>query len=408
MASRLDLHPRTLRSNIWRGLMYASDQEIIDGMDFYPGAYGLCRLFSSIYSLPISHVAGIYAALSPMNTWDTNVANVLDTLRHERQSLLTDYPDPLSVNTTNINRDKALEIARGADPLAVLRGRKVRAFYNCIANPDDTSIAPAIDRHLINLALGTIPTKNEQSRLASNPSIYSKVEAAYLSLGRREGIGNRLASIAWFVQRRISRSGQIAFYHPSSPVCCNRPMWTQGAKKFQCGTCKRVRARQYRLLKNPLPEVLFDLPSVPWLPTISRDQLSADDRGRIRINLGIGHPNAYPSGWQWLARYVVESKLGYRLRRDEHVHHVNGILADCRLSNLEVWLAESHGRHHARTQLLYMFRDGKGRFAPSHVPAYDEQYRAASEHDNYDIDLDPSLSASLSLSDDPQLYDIPF
>lgn len=168
--------------------MCASDQEIIDGMDFYPGAHGLCRLFASIYSTSLrtltpSHIAGIYAALSPMNTWDTNVANIVDILRHHSDPGA--LVDPPQVNTTNINRDKALAIATGSHPLDILRGRKVRAFYQCIATPDDISIPPAIDRHLINLALGTIPNKSEQSRLASNRDIYlddlSSLSASNLS-----------------------------------------------------------------------------------------------------------------------------------------------------------------------------------------------------------------------------------
>lgn len=352
-------------------------------MDFYPGAYGLCQLFSTIYSTPshplsTSHIAGIYAALSPMNTWDTNVANILDILRDWSSA---------SVNTTDINFHKALAIRCGADPLDILQGRKVRAFYNCISRPDDISIAPAIDRHLINLALGTIPTKNEQSRLASNPVIYSKVEAAYLDLGRREGIGNRLASIAWFVQRRISRSGQTAFYHPSAPVCCNRPMWTQGADYFQCGQCKRKRVRQSAKSiapsKRALPETILTDFAIP------RKILSVNSKGRLIVYLGSKHKYARSGGVNYLARYIVESHLGHRLRSDEHVHHVNGIQSDCRLSNLEVWLAEGHGRHHAKTQLLYMFRDDKGRFTPSQVPAY---------HDIHSIH--PSLSAS-NLESDP-------
>lgn len=390
----LDLHPRTLRSNIWRGLIYASDQEIIDGMYFYTSAHGLCRLFSSIYSTPAhplspSHIAGIYAALSPMNTWDTNVANILDILRDWSSA---------TVNTTDINFHKALAIRCGSDPLGVLQGRKVRAFYNCISNPDDISIPSPIDRHLINLALGTIPTKSEQSRLASNPTIYSKVEAAYQYLGRREEIGNRLASIAWFVQRRIARSGQIAFYHPSSPVCCDRPMWTQGSTRFQCGICKRTRARQYQSNLKPkrsLPDTILTDFAIP------RNILSINDRGRLIIYLGVGHRYARSGGVNYLARYIVESHLGHRLRTDEHVHHHNGIQSDCRLSNLEVWLAERHGRYHARTQLLYMFRDDKGRFAPSQVPAYSDQL--------LDSDLSVQFDGYHSLSAPSLSYDpIPF
>lgn len=359
--------------------MYASDQEIIDGMDFYPGAYGLCRLFASIYSLPISHIAGIYAALSPMNTWDTNVANIIDVLRDWSAA---------TVNTTDINLHKALAIRCGKHPLDVLSGRKVRAFYSAIADPDERQSIP-VDRHLICLALGRKITSNQILRsFASDHDLYSKIESAYLALGRREGLGNRLASIAWFVQRRIS-GDQQPFYHPSSPVCCNRPMWTQGADRFQCGTCKLTRIRQSgRKPKRSLPDTILTDFSIP------RDILSITQRGRLIIYLGVRHKYARSGGVNYLARYIVESHLGHRLRTDEHVHHHNGIQSDCRLSNLEVWLAERHGRHHARTQLLYMFRNDKGRFAPSQVPAYSEQLK-----DESDFDPDSDLGLSLSASD---------
>lgn len=375
-----DLHPRTLRSNIWRALLCASDLEIHEGMHFYVGANWICNLFATIFNKTPEQIAGMYAALSPMNTWDTNVANILDILRNWSSA---------SVNTTDINFHKALNIAAGADPLKVLEGRKVTAFYRAIADPDDRSHIP-VDRHLICLALGRKITSNQQLRsIASNNSIYTSIESAYQSLGAREGLGNRLASIAWFVQRRIN--GTAPLFHPGSPICCDRPMWTQGSKRFQCGTCKRTRVRQPSIrLKRRLPETILTDYSIP------RDVLSADTRGRITIYLGVGHKYARSGGVSYLARYIVESRLGHRLRTDEHVHHVNGILADCRLSNLEVWLADRHGRYHARTQLLYMFRDDKGRFAPSQVPAYSDQPKSS-------YDLDPDLAHHLDLDSAAQI-----
>lgn len=175
--SKLDIHPRSLKRNIWRGLLCASDQEIHEGMHFYEGAYGLCRFFSRAHpDVSPSQVAGIYSALSPMNTWDTNVSNILEVLRDGTAA---------SVNTTDINLHKALQIRVGAAPLDVLQGRKVRAFYRAISEPEDTTHVP-VDRHLINLALGVFPDKNMQSRLASDRDIYTGVENAYLDLGRRE------------------------------------------------------------------------------------------------------------------------------------------------------------------------------------------------------------------------------
>lgn len=229
----IDLHPRTLRRNIWSGLISATDQEIKDGMDFYPGAYGLCKLFSSVFQVSIERVAGIYAALSPMNGWDTNVANIMDVLRYRKillderlsSEVLSCIPLP-QVNTPHPNRDKALLIACGKDPLSVLSGKKVRAFYSAIADPSDLSSIP-VDRHLICLALGSKLDKDALSRAASSPALYAKVEAAYADLGRREGLGNRLASISWFVQRRIS-PGQHPMPHPDSPFCCGVAMWSYG------------------------------------------------------------------------------------------------------------------------------------------------------------------------------------
>jgi len=205
----LDLSPHTLRHNIWRACLSASHQEIHDGMSFYPGAHYICMLYSRIFRVSVDQVAGIYAALSPLNTWGTNVSNIADVLRWAKNpiraqlaagGLLFHY---LKVNTPKVNRAKAIRIARGEKPLDVLHGSKVRAFYRGIANPDDHKPIP-VDRHLLCLALGVKILDNVTlSKTAGSREVYVAVEKAYTQLGRREGLGNRLASIAWFVQRRI-------------------------------------------------------------------------------------------------------------------------------------------------------------------------------------------------------------
>lgn len=363
--------PQVLRRNIWRGIQAATDQEIRDGLDFYPGAHGLCRLFALAHSNPLTgdplsarRVAGIYAALSPMNGWDSNVANVLDVLR---------LGFGARVNTTHVNLWKALAILHGADPDTALggpgptRARKVRAFYRGIADPADTSPIP-IDRHLICLALGRkITDLNELRDLSGTRDLCARIEDAYRYLGDRERVGNRLASIAWFVQRRI-RSGQIPVPHPgASPRCpdCARPMSSDGWRRYRCRCCDLTQARHPRT-RRPEPVVLLDDPAPGRL----------DVRGEYPIvYLPAGHPARNSGGWQYLARWVVMEAGGADgdgapLRSDEHVHHVNGDKLDCRRVNLEVWLAERHGHHHAKTQILWMGRDVAGRFLPSNVPAY--------------------------------------
>lgn len=45
-------------------------------------------------------------------------------------------------------------------------------------------------------------------------------------------------------------------------------------------------------------------------------------------------------------RMVMEAAIGRQLRRDEHVHHKNGVKTDNRIENLEVLTAPEHHREH--------------------------------------------------------------
>lgn len=371
----IDTSARSMRRNIWHGLLSATDQEIHEGMYFYDSANALCRMFASLSSNPKltpGHIAGIYAALSPMNSWDTNVANILDLLRDWSAA---------PVNTSDVNLHKALRIRCGESPGRVLVGRKVTSFYLAIANPADSSQIP-VDRHLINLALGVFPDKNTQSRLASDQSLYNKIESVYADLGRREGIGNRLSSIAWFVQRRIERSGQLPIPHPDSPICCGRAMHSHGKidgkvkRRFCCPKCGKSRTPEVRKRAHPdLSRLAVDHPVKFALGVLNEAPI---------VYLPSGHP-CLPSDLsrqQYLSRFIVMNATGERLRKDEHVHHSDGDKFNCRLSNLEVWLAERHGRFHANHQLLYMCRDLAGKFARSEVPPFRDQVEYAEGADD--------------------------
>ena len=50
--------------------------------------------------------------------------------------------------------------------------------------------------------------------------------------------------------------------------------------------------------------------------------------------------------WKLEHRYVVERKIGRRLRSNEHVHHKNGVKTDNRLRNLAVLSNTEHQRLH--------------------------------------------------------------
>jgi len=123
------------------------------------------------------------------------------------------------------------------------------------------------------------------------------------------------------------------------------------------------------------PDLLDGCPRRPWLREVNTSRAfgveRADQRGRVRVTLGAGHRFANSAGWAWRSSLVVCYALGRRLRTDEHVHHLDGVVYHDAAENLEVVLAEYHGRHHARLQTLAGCRGPDGRFvelAAGHPP----------------------------------------
>src|SRR5262245_15620968 len=71
------------------------------------------------------------------------------------------------------------------------------------------------------------------------------------------------------------------------------------------------------------------------------------DRNGYVLILAPEHPNAYASGYVLEHRMVMADHLGRKLSRSEHVHHINGNVADNRLENLELLSDGEHARHHS-------------------------------------------------------------
>ena len=118
--------------------------------------------------------AGILAALSPQTSWSLN---------QELAFALVRDPDTNPGTITNFY-EKARNIYYGAQPAAVLRGRKVRSFFHNIAYPD-SSYHVTVDRHMIDAmtrARGFASMK--EAKVLERPGVYTYAAGVLRSVAR--------------------------------------------------------------------------------------------------------------------------------------------------------------------------------------------------------------------------------
>jgi hypothetical protein len=119
--------------------------------------------------LPVSfsQACGIIAALSPQVSWDRNVGLA--------QCLTWTGTAPCLSKSV----DKAKELRdTNKHPLAVLGGKKVRAFYKGIVTRGKT-FAVCLDRHAFAIAAGKNLTEKELAQCFSKVGVYEQIEQAY-------------------------------------------------------------------------------------------------------------------------------------------------------------------------------------------------------------------------------------
>lgn len=154
------------------------------GRDWYARAMGAAMAIAAQHPRtgPDSRaVAGIIAALSPRARWSTNLEWARAVARAAAQR------KACPAVSTRSNRAMAWRIAKGADPLNVLMGPKVRAFYRAICGESD---AVCVDIWAIRVACGEdfAPTRKQSAEIA----------AAYVVAAEARGIPPReIQAVTW-------------------------------------------------------------------------------------------------------------------------------------------------------------------------------------------------------------------
>lgn len=150
----------------------AMSQHGNSGINWYCEANEYASNLAALYNTSIETAAGMIAALSPQNKWDTNkldAANLLEAYQNGQDVY------EVKVSTFNLNKAKAIFIMFGDNPLDVIKGNKTRSFYRNILNPRDSNFV-TVDRHAVSIALG------ERVTNPNDISYYVRTDKRYLQM----------------------------------------------------------------------------------------------------------------------------------------------------------------------------------------------------------------------------------
>jgi hypothetical protein len=179
----------------------ASDDVWRMGTDWYPMAQELAHIVAERTALPTRTILGALAALSPQVGWAVQSSSLEPFIRAE-----LDLPGSGSHAGFGRNREKARRIVQGAEPDAVLRGPKVRAFFAALCG-DLQSVT--VDRHAIAAACswndGQAPDNVTGLRFKRTADHY---RTAARMLGSWRTCPRDLQAIVW-LQWRLEKRGTL-------------------------------------------------------------------------------------------------------------------------------------------------------------------------------------------------------
>lgn len=176
----------------------ATVDERQEGLAWYRKANTFAQGLAERNGLSLAQASGIVAALSPQVSWEVNQTLAMKACAGRSY-----------VGQTRPNMAKASAIREGSNPSEVLftsdrTGKKVRAFYACIADPEGTKEV-CIDRHAYSLAEGLLANDDkERTNALQRKGVYEGLADSYREASRILGVlPHEVQAVTWLVWRNL-------------------------------------------------------------------------------------------------------------------------------------------------------------------------------------------------------------
>jgi hypothetical protein len=172
----------------------ATPMEWEEGQVWYQTAHTFAVGLARRYGMTTAQTSGIIAALSPQTSWERNMTLAETFCRTGN-----------ATGPYGANLEKAARIRNGEEPLTVLGGNKVRAFYTCILTPQ-TSHEVVVDRHAYALAEGLIWVGNGAPSLLQRERGYEVYASAYREAAEELGVlPHVIQAVTWLTWRNLKK-----------------------------------------------------------------------------------------------------------------------------------------------------------------------------------------------------------
>lgn len=193
--STTTLTPADMATNILAVFETVDLADASVGVEWYADARDFCATLAAETGYSVAQVAGVVAATSPLNAWESNKSLAARILR----------AGGLSEGYLSLGLRKCDAILAGADIEATLNGQKIVNFYRSIASAGADGVC--IDRHAHDIAMGRRYTDADRPSIGKR--LYESMAAAYvLAAEALQGEGLDISpaevqSVTWEAWRQV-------------------------------------------------------------------------------------------------------------------------------------------------------------------------------------------------------------